>query len=75
MIPVKNVLFASEMITAVRGIDPTTGHYYDDTQALHRGQHHSERRRQAPDLRSQYAPRVAPTRHPPESKGALTCTN
>jgi 4-oxalmesaconate hydratase len=31
VIPVKNVLFASEMIGAVRGIDPTTGHYYDDT--------------------------------------------
>ena len=27
----KNILFASEMIGAVRGIDPTTGHYYDDT--------------------------------------------
>jgi 4-oxalmesaconate hydratase len=25
------VLFASEMIGAVRGIDPQTGHYYDDT--------------------------------------------
>jgi 4-oxalmesaconate hydratase len=25
------VLFASEMIGAVRGIDPETGHYYDDT--------------------------------------------
>ncbi|CAA9443817.1 MAG: 4-oxalomesaconate hydratase [uncultured Ramlibacter sp.] len=24
-------MFASEMIGAVRGIDPTTGHYYDDT--------------------------------------------
>ena len=31
VIPVKNVLFASEMIGAVRGIDPETGHYYDDT--------------------------------------------
>ena len=31
VIPVKNVLFASEMIGAVRGIDPITGHYYDDT--------------------------------------------
>jgi 4-oxalmesaconate hydratase len=31
VIPVKNVLFASEMIGAVRGIDPQTGHYYDDT--------------------------------------------
>jgi len=28
---VKNVLFASEMIGAVRGIDPETGHYFDDT--------------------------------------------
>ena len=31
VIPVKNVLFASEMIGAVRGIDPQTGHYFDDT--------------------------------------------
>lgn len=27
----KNILFASEMIGAVRGIDPETGHYFDDT--------------------------------------------
>ncbi|RBM17698.1 4-oxalomesaconate hydratase [Prauserella sp. PE36] len=26
-----NVLFASEMLGAVRGVDPTTGHYFDDT--------------------------------------------
>src|SRR3569832_274322 len=31
VIPVRNVLLASEMIGAVRGIDPTTGNYYDDT--------------------------------------------
>lgn len=31
VIPAKNILFASEMVGAVRGIDPTTGHYYDDT--------------------------------------------
>jgi 4-oxalmesaconate hydratase len=31
VIPVQNVLFASEMIGAVRGVDPQTGHYYDDT--------------------------------------------
>ncbi|OAU94631.1 amidohydrolase family protein [Moraxella catarrhalis] len=31
VIPVKNVLFASEMIGAVRGIDPETGYYFDDT--------------------------------------------
>ena len=27
----KNILFASEMIGAVRGIDPETGYYFDDT--------------------------------------------
>ncbi len=31
VIPVENVLFASEMIGAVRGIDPETGHAFDDT--------------------------------------------
>lgn len=31
VIPVENVLFASEMIGAVRGVDPETGHNYDDT--------------------------------------------
>jgi 4-oxalmesaconate hydratase len=31
VIPVENILFASEMIGAVRGIDPETGYYYDDT--------------------------------------------
>ena len=31
VIPVDNILFASEMVGAVKGIDPATGHYYDDT--------------------------------------------
>jgi 4-oxalmesaconate hydratase len=31
VIPVANILFASEMIGAVRGIDPETGHHFDDT--------------------------------------------
>ena len=31
VIPADNILFASEMIGAVRGIDPETGHFYDDT--------------------------------------------
>lgn len=31
VIPVKNILFASEMVGAVRGIDPETGYYFDDT--------------------------------------------
>lgn len=31
VIPADNILFASEMVGAVRGIDPETGHYFDDT--------------------------------------------
>jgi len=31
VVPVDNVLFGSEMVGAVRGIDPRTGQYYDDT--------------------------------------------
>lgn len=34
VIPAHNVLFASEMIGAVRGIDPETGHRFDDTKYL-----------------------------------------
>jgi 4-oxalmesaconate hydratase len=31
IVPIDNLLFGSEMVGAVRGIDPRTGHYYDDT--------------------------------------------
>ena len=31
VIPIDNILFASEMLGAVKGIDPQTGHNYDDT--------------------------------------------
>ncbi len=31
VVPAANILFASEMIGAVRGVDPETGHNYDDT--------------------------------------------
>jgi 4-oxalmesaconate hydratase len=31
VIPANNILFASEMVGAVRGIDPETGHFFDDT--------------------------------------------
>ena len=31
VIDVDNILFASEMFGAVKGIDPETGHYFDDT--------------------------------------------
>jgi len=31
VVPTSNVMFGSEMIGAVRGKDPCTGHYFDDT--------------------------------------------
>jgi 4-oxalmesaconate hydratase len=31
VIPAESILFASEIVGAVRGVDPETGHYYDDT--------------------------------------------
>jgi 4-oxalmesaconate hydratase len=31
VIELDNILFGSEMIGAVRGVDPTTGHHFDDT--------------------------------------------
>ena len=31
VVPTKNILFASETVGAVKGIDPLTGHYFDDT--------------------------------------------
>jgi 4-oxalmesaconate hydratase len=31
VVPVDNILFASEMVGAVKGLDPKTGHYFDDT--------------------------------------------
>jgi 4-oxalmesaconate hydratase len=31
VIPIDNILFGSEMIGAVRGKDPNTGHFFDDT--------------------------------------------
>lgn len=34
VVPTENILFASEMIGAVRGTDPDTGHRFDDTRFL-----------------------------------------
>jgi 4-oxalmesaconate hydratase len=31
VVPADNLLFGSEMVGAVRGVDPETGHYFDDT--------------------------------------------
>lgn len=40
VIPSRSILFASEMIGAVRGIDPRTGHYFDDTKRYVEGTAH-----------------------------------
>jgi 4-oxalmesaconate hydratase len=31
VVPARNILFASETLGAVKGVDPQTGHYFDDT--------------------------------------------
>ncbi|MCG8442593.1 MAG: amidohydrolase [Caulobacterales bacterium] len=31
VVDIKNILFGSEMVGAVRGVDPQTGHHFDDT--------------------------------------------
>ena len=73
VIPVENILFGSEMVGAVRGIDPNTGHYYDDTKryvdALP-----LERGGQAEDLRGQCPPGVPAAGCAAESAGALMNT-
>ena len=45
VIPIDNILFASEMVGAVRGIDPETGHYFDDTKRYIDGSKKLTRRR------------------------------
>lgn len=48
VVPPENILFGSEMIGAVKGVDPETGHNYDDTRRYVDGSPHlSEAQRQA----------------------------
>jgi 4-oxalmesaconate hydratase len=73
VVPIDNVLFASEMKGAVPGIDPETGHYFDDTkryidqvQALDDGE-------PLQDLRGQCPPRLPTARRaadPPRQAGS-----
>lgn len=46
LVPTENILFASEMIGAVRGIDPLTGHYFDDTKRYIDGAKISDEKKQ-----------------------------
>ena len=58
VVPDDNILFGSEMVGAVRGIDPETGQYYDDTKRYvdARG---DQRRRPSEDFRRQRAQGVS----------------
>ena len=58
VMPVENVLFASEMIGAVRGIDPETGHNYDDTKRYIEASAQLTPAQKQPDLRRQRAARL-----------------
>ena len=72
VIPVDNILFASEMIGAVRGIDPETGFHYDDTKRYIEAADHTQRAGPVQDLRRQCAARVSAPRCRAESKRKLT---
>jgi 4-oxalmesaconate hydratase len=51
VVPIQNVLFASEMVGAVKGRNPDTGDYYDDTRKyVDRAALSDERRRQVFEL-------------------------
>ena len=54
VVPIENVLFASEMVGAVKGLDPDTGDYYDDTRKyVDRAALSDEQRRQVFELNVQ----------------------
>ena len=72
VIPVDNVLFACEMIGAVRGIDPETGFHYDDTKRYIEGADHAQRAGPAQDLRRQRAARLSAPRCRAEGERKVT---
>lgn len=74
VIPVENVLFASEMIGAVRGIDPETGNYYDDTKRYIEAANISAEDRYK-IYEGKRAARVSAPGRCPETKGGMTCMN
>ena len=72
VIPVENVLFASEMIGAVRGIDPETGHNYDDTKRYIEATPNLDDEERRDDLRRQCAARLSAARRGAEGAGAVS---
>ena len=69
VVPVDNILFASEMVGAVKGIDPKTGLQLRRHQALCRQGAEAERRRPAKDFRRQCAPGLQPPQDQGGGKG------
>ena len=67
VIPVDNILFASEMLGAVKGVDPETGHNYDDTKR-YIDKLDLSAVGQAKDLRRQRAARLPALERPIEKK-------
>ena len=68
VIPTENILFASEMLGAVRGADPETGIAWDDTKR-YLDAAGLDRRAAAGGLRGQRPPRLPPARRPPARAG------
>jgi 4-oxalmesaconate hydratase len=64
VIPADNILFASEMVGAVRGVDPQTGFYFDDTRRYIEGAHglaDADRRKIFEGNARRVYPRLRPT--------------
>ena len=71
VIPVDNILFASEMIGAVRGIDPETGHHYDDTKRYIEATGEPHARGASQGLRRQRAAGLSAARRGAERPGPI----
>ena len=67
VVPLDNILFGSEMVGAVRGIDPRSGHYYDDTKRYIEASS-VERGRQDEAIRRQRPPRISRASKPPNGR-------
>jgi 4-oxalmesaconate hydratase len=77
VIPVENILFASEMIGAVKGIDPETGFNFDDTKRYIEATLNlsaDDRYKVYEGNARRIYPRLAAC-SVAESKGEVTCTN
>ena len=72
VIDIDNILFGSEMVGAVRGIDPQTGHYFDDTKRYIDALARSARRATARRSSSERASRVSAARRAVEGEGPMT---